>query len=280
MTALFRFFSRWPLWLLHPFGAVLGWVVFALSPTYRRRFLANSALAGYSFSEVRAAVAHAGRMAAELPRLWFGRPTPLQWEGSSCVDSAYSRGRGIVFLTPHLGCFEVTAQGVAQRYSAVHGPLLVLYRPARQQAMAEVLEGARERPGLETAPTTLSGVRQMIKALRAGRAVGLLPDQVPPEGMGQWAPFFGQAAYTMTLGARLAVQTGATVLLVWGERLPWGRGFCLRFSELEQPLSDNQEQAVVQINQEMERLIRECPQQYLWGYGRYKQPRRDPVREI
>ena len=115
MTALFRFFSRWPLWLLHPFGAVLGWVVFALSPTYRRRFLANSALAGYSFSEVRAAVAHAGRMAAELPRLWFGRPTPLQWEGSSCVDSAYSRGRGIVFLTPHLGCFEVTAQGVAQR---------------------------------------------------------------------------------------------------------------------------------------------------------------------
>ena len=280
MTALFRFFSRWPLWLLHPLGAVLGWVVFALSPTYRRRFLANSALAGYSFSHVRAAVAHAGRMAAELPRLWMGRPTPLQWEGSSCVDSAYARGRGIVFLTPHLGCFEVTAQGVAQRYSAVHGPLLVLYRPARQPAMAEVLEGARERPGLETAPTTLSGVRQMIKALRAGRAVGLLPDQVPPEGMGQWAPFFGQAAYTMTLGARLAVQTGAIVLLVWGERLPWGRGFCLHFSELEQPLSDNQEQAVVQINQEMERLIRECPQQYLWGYGRYKQPRRDPVREI
>jgi KDO2-lipid IV(A) lauroyltransferase len=280
MTALFRFFSRWPLWLLHPLGAVLGWVVFALSPTYRRRFLANSALAGYSFSQVRAAVAHAGRMAAELPRLWLGRPTPLKWEGSSCVDNAYARGRGIVFLTPHLGCFEVTAQGVAQRYSAVHGPLLVLYRPARQAAMAEVLEGARERPGLETAPTTLSGVRQMIKALRAGRAVGLLPDQVPPEGMGQWAPFFGQAAYTMTLGARLAVQTGATVLLVWGERLPWGRGFCLRFRELEQPLSDNQEQAVVQINQEMERLIRECPQQYLWGYGRYKQPRRDPVREI
>ena len=279
MTALFRFFSRWPLWLLHPLGAVLGWVVFALSPTYRRRFLANSALAGYSFSQVRAAVAHAGRMAAELPRLWMGPPTPLQWEGSSCVDSAYARGRGIVFLTPHLGCFEVTAQGVAQRYSAVHGPLLVLYRPARQPAMAEVLDGARERPGLETAPTTLSGVRQMIKALRAGRAVGLLPDQVPPEGMGQWAPFFGQAAYTMTLGARLAVQTGATVLLVWGERLAWGRGFRLRFRELEQPLSDDQEQAVVQINREMERLIRECPQQYLWGYGRYKQPRRDPVKD-
>ena len=104
--------------------------------------------------------------------------------------------------------------------------------------------------------------------------------QVPPDGMGQWAPFFGQPAYTMTLGARLALQTGATVLLVWGERLPWGRGFRLHFRELAAPLPGDLDGAVVQINQEMERLIRECPQQYLWGYGRYKQPRRDPVKEV
>jgi len=279
MRALFRFFSRWPLWLLHPLGAFLGWAVFVLSPTYRRRFVANASLAGYSFSQVRAAVAHAGRMAAELPRLWMGAQTPLQWEGTACVDAAYARGQGVIFLTPHLGCFESTAQGLAQRYSPAHGAILVLYRPARQPLMAEVLEGARERPGLETAPTTLAGVRQMIKALRAGRAVGLLPDQVPPDGMGQWAPFFGQPAYTMTLGARLALQTGAAVLLVWGERLPWGRGFRLHFRELAAPLSADLEPAVVQINHEMERLIRECPQQYLWGYGRYKQPRRDPVKE-
>lgn len=280
MLTLFRLLSRWPLWLLHLLGAALGWVVFALSPTYRRRFVANAAQAGYSFAQVRAAVAHAGRMSAELPRLWMGAPTPLQWEGSDCVDAAYARGQGVIFLTPHLGCFESTAQGLAQRYSPAHGPILVLYRPARQPVMVEVLAGARERPGLETAPTTLAGVRQMIKALRAGRAVGLLPDQVPPDGMGQWAPFFGQPAYTMTLGARLALQTGATVLLVWGERLPWGRGFLLHFRELAAPLPGDLDGAVVQINQEMERLIRECPQQYLWGYGRYKQPRRDPVKEV
>ena len=280
MPTLFRLLSRWPLWLLHLLGAALGWMVFALSPTYRRRFVANAAQAGYSFAQVRAAVAHAGRMSAELPRLWMGAPTPLQWEGSDCVDAAYARGQGVIFLTPHLGCFESTAQGLAQRYSPAHGPILVLYRPARQPVMVEVLAGARERPGLETAPTTLAGVRQMIKALRAGRAVGLLPDQVPPDGMGQWAPFFGQPAYTMTLGARLALQTGATVLLVWGERLPWGRGFRLHFRELAAPLPGDLDGAVVQINQQMERLIRECPQQYLWGYGRYKQPRRDPVKEV
>jgi len=279
MPFLFRLFSRCPLWLLHAFGVMLGWLVFALSPTYRRRFVANASLAGYAFTQVRAAVSHAGRMAAELPRLWLGAPTPLKWEGTACVDAAYAQGRGVIFLTPHMGCFEATGQGLAQRYGPSHGAIVALYRPARHPLMAEVMQGARERPGLEMAPTTLAGVRQMIKALRAGRAVGLLPDQVPPEGMGQWAPFFGQPAYTMTLGARLALQTGATVLLAWGERLSWGRGFRLHFRELLEPLSPKLEPAVVQINQEMERVIRECPQQYLWGYGRYKQPRVDPVRE-
>ena len=274
MLSLFRSVSGWPLTLLHRIGAILGWLSWLLSPTYRRRFAQNAALAGYGFAQVRAAVAHAGRMVAETPRLWFGPPVPLQWEGTEAVDAAYTARRGIVFLTPHMGCFEITAQGLAERYSAEYGPITVLYRPARQAALSEVIETARRREGLETAPTTLAGVRQMIKALRAGRAVGLLPDQVPPDGMGQWATFFGKPAYTMTLAARLALQTGATPLLVWGERLPAGRGFKLHFQALAEPLSSDLETAVEQINREMEGLIRQCPQQYLWGYGRYKQPRK------
>ena len=139
------------------------------------------------------------------------------------------------------------------------------------------VETARRREGLDTAPTTLAGVRQMIKALRAGRAVGLLPDQVPPEGQGLWSPFFGQPAYTMTLAARLIQQTGAVPLLVWGERRPRGQGYDLHFRALAEPLADELAPAVAQINREMERLIRECPTQYLWGYGRYKQPREQPA---
>ncbi|WP_423459051.1 lysophospholipid acyltransferase family protein [Ottowia sp. VDI28] len=274
MLTLFRLVSAWPLALLHAVGAALGWLSWLLSPTYRRRFAQNAGLAGYDFGQVRAAVGHAGRMVAETPRLWFGPPVPMQWAGTEAVDAAYAARRGIVFLTPHMGCFEITAQGLAERYHAEYGPITVLYRPARQPALSEVIETARRREGLETAPTTLAGVRQMIKALRAGRAVGLLPDQVPPDGMGQWASFFGQPAYTMTLAAKLALQTGATPLLVWGERLPRGQGFRLRFQPLAEPLADDLETAVEQINHEMEGLIRQCPQQYLWGYGRYKQPRK------
>jgi Kdo2-lipid IVA lauroyltransferase/acyltransferase len=102
--------------------------------------------------------------------------------------------------------------------------------------------------------------------------VGLLPDQVPPEGLGIWSPFFGRDAYTMTLSARLAQQTGAAVVLTWGERLPWGRGYCLHFSELPEALSSDLPQAVAQINTAMEGLIQQCPSQYLWGYARYKTP--------
>lgn len=273
MPAVFRFFSSWPLWLLHALGAAMGWVAFAVSATYRTRFLANSGQAGYRFSDVRAAVGHAGRMVAELPRLWLGAPLPCAVVGHACVDAAYAQGRGVVFLTPHQGCFELSAQAVARGWSSGHGPITVLYRPARQAWLAKVMETARNRPGMLAVPTTLAGVRQMIKALRRGEAVGLLPDQVPPQGQGQWAPFFGREAYTMTLAARLAQQTGAAVVLVRCERQPAGRGFIAYFEPLAQPLSDDMDTALVQINHAMEHLIRQCPGQYLWGYGRYKQPR-------
>ena len=275
MIQLFSLLSKLPLWLLHALGWLLGWLSFLLSPSYRRKFRENVVQAGYRWASVRGAVGGAGRMVGELPRLWLGAPTHCEWENDACVERAYAAGRGVVFLTPHLGCFEISAQGLASRYAGRYGPLTVLYRPARQPWLAKLMQAARDRPGLKTAPTSLAGVRQMIRSLRNGHAVGLLPDQVPPDGMGTWAPFFGRDAYTMTLSARLAQQTGATVLLLWGERLPWGRGFRLPFRELLQPLADELDQAVGQINQEMERLIRECPQQYLWGYARYKHPKGD-----
>lgn len=275
MLRWFRFFSHWPLWALHALGWLAGWIAWLTSGGYRRRFLDNSRLAGLDWRAVWGAVGHAGRMSAELPRLWLGRPAPVKWIDDQAAVQAYAAGKGVLFLTPHMGCFEVTAQALAVRFGVKHGPLTVLYRPSRHAGLGRVMDLARNRPGLEAVPTTLAGVRQLIKALRSGHAVGLLPDQVPPEGMGQWAPFFGKPAYTMTLAARLAAQTGAQVVLIWGERLSWGRGFRLHTQTLGHDLSADLDVAVVQINQAMERLILTCPEQYLWGYARYKSPRQD-----
>ena len=272
MFTLFKLLSAGPLWLMHGLGAAMGWLVFLVSGVYRTRFLANARQAGMGWRQWLGAVGQSGKLVAELPRLWLGAPVPVQWDGEQHVAAALAAGRGVIFLTPHLGCFEITAQAYALRYGPAQ-PMTVLYRPPRQAWLREVVEAARGRPGLQTAPTTLAGVKQMIKALKQGQSLGLLPDQVPPVGMGVWASFFGREAYTMTLSVRLAQQTGATVLMAWGERLAWGRGFRVHVQPLPVALPADATQAAGVINQAMEGLIRHCPQQYLWGYARYKQPR-------
>jgi KDO2-lipid IV(A) lauroyltransferase len=271
VKSIFQLTSGWPLSVLHCLGAALGWLTWLLSPTYRRRFAENAAQAGYGFAQVRKAVAEAGKMIAETPRLWFGAMPAVDWEQAEMVRALRAEGRGIVFLTPHLGCFEVTASS----YAAQFGPVTVLYRPARKPWLRELVATSRSRPNMTAVPTTLAGVRQMLRALKAGEAVGLLPDQVPPQGLGVWAPFFGRDAYTMTLPARLVRQTGAVLLLVWGERLPRGRGYRVHVHRFEAELAADPREAAAQINGEMERMVRAGPDQYLWGYARYKQPREE-----
>ena len=281
MPILFRWLSRWPLWLLHGLGSALGGLAYALSPTYRRRFVANVRQAGLTSRDVRPAIAEAGRLIAEAPWVWMRPPseallTRVEWDGEAAIAEAHRDGRGVVFLTPHLGSFEVLAQAYAERYGA-HQPVTVLYRPARKVWLRALVDESRERAGLSAVPATLAGVRQMIRALRRGEAVGLLPDQVPPDGLGVWAPFFGQPAYTMTLAARLVQQTGAMLLLAWGERRAASASFVLHFSRFDETLPPGPAESAAAINRAMERLILQCPQQYLWGYARYKSPRREPA---
>jgi KDO2-lipid IV(A) lauroyltransferase len=272
-----RWLSRRSLRTLHLWGAFAGWLSYALSPTYRRRFNEHVAQAGIARNAARAAIAETGRMLMELPYLWM-RPSSepirpsLRMSGDALIEAAHESGRGLVLLTPHMGCFEVIAQAYAERYGVDH-PITVLYRPARKAWLRELVDNSRTRPGLAAAPATLAGVRQMIRALRRGETVGLLPDQVPPDGMGVWAPFFGRPAYTMTLAARLVQQTGAALVLTWGERLPRGEGYAVRFLPFDEALPEDQTESAAVINRAMERLIMQCPQQYLWGYERYKRPR-------
>lgn len=269
MTFLFRLLARLPLPVLHNLGAVLGWLAWLLSPTYRRHLRENIALAGLGDAAT-AAIAEAGKGILELPKVWL-RPHDevvgrvVKVSGWELVEAAWREGRGILFLTPHLGCFEITAQ-----YYAGFRPMTVLYRRPKQAWLAPLIEEGRGA-NLRLAPADLSGVRRLIKALRTGEAAGMLPDQAPGAGEGVWAPFFGRPAYTMTLAARLA-ETGATVLFAYAERLHYGAGYHLRLFPLAQPLAGDLAARAAQINAELEALIRRCPEQYLWGYNRYKKP--------
>jgi KDO2-lipid IV(A) lauroyltransferase len=279
---LVRWISRWPLRLLHAIGGLLGWLVWLSSPTYRRRLRTNADLAGVPVHARRRAIAEAGRMVAETPWLWLTASNDdllrkVQWRGDQALEGYIAERRPLVILTPHMGSFEVAARAYTARWGAIQ-PVTVLYRPARQRALREFQEQARQRPTMPTAPANLAGVRQMLRALKRRETVGLLPDQVPPDGQGVWAPFFGQPAYTMTLAARLAQQAGAHCMVLRCVRLPRGAGYVIHASELVRPLPAGNDaaaqlEAATIVNETMEREILDDPGQYLWGYNRYKQPR-------
>jgi len=285
MLWLFRFLSVWPLAALHALGGALGWLVWALSPRYRAQFRAHVAQAGLPFAAARPAIAEAGRFVAELPKLWL-RPQSqsclgnVRLEGQAHAEQAFSRGKGVIFFGAHCGSFELGPQALAELY----GPITAIYRPARQAWLAQLEALARNRPHLNVLPASLSSIRLMHKTLKANQAVALLPDQVPPEGLGVWAPFFGRPAYTMTLAARLALQSGAAVLPVTCERLPHGRGYFLKIwpalTGLQADGAADQGRpdllrAVTVINQTLEAMVLSQPGQYLWGYARYKTPRKE-----
>jgi KDO2-lipid IV(A) lauroyltransferase len=281
-NVLFFLLSRVPLRWLHGMGALLGRITFTVSKRYAtltRENLRQSHLAidDRHFADLLdKTVAEAGKSIVELPWVW-GRPVDQvcamikSCQGWEQAEAAHARGKGIIFLTPHWGCFEVTALYIAQ-----HLPLTILYRSPRQSWLEETMRRGRKRGLAQLATADVSGVRLLFKALKRGEAIGLLPDQVPSQGEGEWADFFSRAAYTMTLIGRLAQSSGAAVLLVYAERLPNGSGYNLCFEPLSLDFSYS---VPLQINAALERVIAISPAQYLWSYNRYKIPNGVPPPE-
>lgn len=270
---IYRFLSWLPLGVLHSLGTLLGRLTYSLSGQYAARMRENLQQAGFSLADatgqrlLSATIAEAGKAITELPWVW-GRPydevlsAVLDCRGMEYVEAARAAGRGIIYLTPHLGCFEMCALYLAQ-----HAPITALYRPPKLHWLEAVMRSGRERGQAKLAKADMSGVRLLFKALKRGEAIGMLPDQAPGQGEGEWADFFGRPAYTMTLAGRLAQTSGAAVLLVSAERQD--QGYVIYF----EPLTLNFEQSVArQINAALERLIRAFPSQYLWSYNRYKVP--------
>jgi KDO2-lipid IV(A) lauroyltransferase len=273
LTAFLRLVGRLPLPVLHSAGAALGWLTYWSSPVYASRLRENVTSSGICADNascrklINAAVGEIGKGALEIAAVWFRDARDaaafiVEVNNWPLVETAIARRKGIIFLTPHLGCFEVTAL-----YAALRMPITVLYRPPHVRWLEPLMIAGRERAQARVAPANTHGVRMLYRALRKGEAIGLLPDHAPGEGEGEWADFFGRPAYTMTLAGRLAEATGAAVILAFAERLPRGRGFRLHLREPDEPVT-----GAAALNRAIERLIRECPAQYLWSYNRYKIP--------
>ena len=277
MLTLLRLIGRLPLSVLHPAGVLAGWIAWMADPVFRRRLRSNLVASGLVADErvarrvAREAVASAGQAVLELPWLWCRPQAEVAARvqvvhGAALLRGAQDARRGILFLTPHLGAFEVTPQ-----WYGTQRPLTVMYRRPRLEWLDPLLRAGRARGRIALVPADLSGVRALLRALRAGEAVGLLPDQAPAAGEGIWAPFFGRPAWTMTLVGRLAQATGATVLMAFARRLP-GRGYALEFHPVDLPVQGDALARACALNAAVEAAVARCPGQYLWSYNRYKRP--------
>lgn len=273
LNAVFKFFGILSLPSLHRLGVALGWLIYWSTPKSAitiKNNIKTSRLAKNSqeFKQIlNENIAESGKAVFETIGIWQKKeadilPLVRQVHGWEIVKDALQRGKGIIFLTPHLGCFEITSI----YYGSKH-PITVLYRAPKLQLLKQFILQGRTRTGVTLAEANASGVRKLMQALKRNEAIGILPDQIPAAGEGEWADFFGKPAYTMTLASKLAEKTGATVIMAFGERLENGAGYAIHITQLESIAT------AALLNAAIEQQIALNPAQYLWRYDRYKQRR-------
>ena len=214
------------------------------------------------------------RQAFETLRLWT-RPAArnladlVEIHGEALFDDALRSGNGLIVAAPHMGNWELLNQWLASK-----APLAILYRPPESAVGEAFLRRVRANAGgqVEQVRAEAAGVRTLLKRLQKGGVVGILPDQQPKAGEGEFAPFFGKPALTMTLLGRLANRSGARVLLCWCERLP-GSGaprFALHVQGAPTGVdAADPAQAVAALNAGVEAVARRDFAQYQWTYKRY-----------
>lgn len=220
----------------------------------------------------RAVLRTTARQALETLRFWT-RPHAdnlaliREMHGVERFDAAVAAGHGLIVAAPHYGNWELLNQWLASRT-----PLAILYRPPESAVGEAFLRQVRADDGDRVTQVRAegAGIRQLFKLLKAGGVTGILPDQQPKAGDGEFAPFFGREALTMTLLNRLAERTGATVLFGYCERIGAGPAFALRFEPAPEAIAaPDAVAAATALNAAVERIARRDPAQYQWTYKRY-----------
>ncbi|GAB2496368.1 lauroyl acyltransferase [Pseudoxanthomonas sangjuensis] len=211
------------------------------------------------------------RQALETLRFWTHPPAGnlaciRSRSGDALYDQALASGKGVIVIAPHFGNWELLNQWLTSR-----GSFAFVYAPPESAIGNAFLLRARGNAG-EVTQVRAEGpaVRQLWKILKAGGSLAILPDQQPKQGDGEFAPFFGIEALTMTLVSRLAERTGATVLCAWCERTGPDLEFALHVEPVEATVADTDPRtAAIALNRTIERVARRDPAQYQWTYKRY-----------
>jgi len=274
ITRALKLLSRVPMGWYHAVGVLVGWCAYGFARKEAGRLRRNLRQSNICSTEaeyeamLRECIRQTGKSVVEWFKGWYAPQAEFdrlcaQCNGWDLVEQARRRGKGIIFLLPHLGSFPI-----ATRYTGQRLPLTLLYRRPREAWRQPIMLAGGESLNISMAATDFKGVEMLMRALKRGEAIGLPPDQAPNTEGGVWADFFGKPAYTMTLVRKLQRSTGAALIGCFAERLARGKGYRIHYRKVAQ---ENFDEAT--LNRAIEEMVRSCPSQYNWSYHRYKVPR-------
>jgi KDO2-lipid IV(A) lauroyltransferase len=279
LKGIIRLFSWMPYWLIQRVGTAIGYLLIWLPNSHKTIAQQNLAVAypllntGEQRQRLKQTLIALGKVTAELGAAWCWpykhlQPLLKEVKGQRLLEDAIAQQKGIIFLAPHMGNWELIGPIVSAQHAATF-----LYRPPNIPSVESFMVNARGRFGASLAPTNLRGVRSLIYALKNQEATVILPDQDPGESGGVYAPFFNRPARTMTLVSKLIQKTDSTVLFIVLKRLPKAQGFCLHYLPADPNIASQDEQkATAALNRGVENCIQLAPEQYLWSYKRYRKP--------
>lgn len=273
--AAIKLIGALPLGGARNFGGFLGWVGWKANTTAAKVTVDNLRIAYPDMEEntlrtlARESMIETGRLAAEICVI---QQRDIRWlksrifhtEGEELIRNELDKGKGIIFLAPHLGNWEVLSLTLP-----AYGELTALYQPPKQAYLEKLIKRAREKTGATLVPTNRKGVAKLLRSLRGGGITAVLPDQNPNSGFGEFAPFYGLPAYTMTTVHGFLQRAECAVVMGFVKRVP--RGFETVFLKAPEGIySEDQAESLAALNKGVELCIEHCPSQYQWEYKRFK----------
>ncbi len=277
IVSLLKLLNWLPDRFTHFLGGQLGLLAYHLSEKRRRVILTNLKIA---FPEKTAderkilakqASAASGKLLPEFAKAWLASQKEIEQQitqvnQQSLIDDLSRHNQPVILVTPHIGNWEFLVQWVQINY-----PMFGLYSASPIPQLDRLLYKARSQFGCQPFAADNRGVLNLLRKLKQGGLMVILPDQVPQKGAGVHVPFFGQTAYTMTLLHKMVQKTGAKLLFAHCIRNPNRSGFSIN---IELPQFDDQEKQVevfnAGLNQQIEQTIKAYPEQYVWDYKRFK----------
>jgi KDO2-lipid IV(A) lauroyltransferase len=266
-----------PLSLLYGVSTLLGWLVW-LIPNGFKKVVADNIRACFSAQTkkqqdqlIRRTIIESIMCFLEIGFIYFRSKEAIlkkivKVSGFDDAIKTHESGQAVIIASPHVGSWEILGVFLGQ-----HLPITILYKQPKNEKFDQLIKTARTRAGSNVVPIGPSGLRILMSTLKKKGVIGMLPDQVPGEDAGVFADFYGVKAYTMFLMGKMALKSNAEIFYVFAERLPWGKGYhihCIKGDEAIK--SKDQVVSATASNQGVEQCIDIIPDQYQWGYKRFK----------